>query len=135
MPFLYFLTGVVNRLFRWGDGAWRRYTGRNAGRPPRQFLRTPGRLLLLALTIRWLLSTVTLPFLARQFWSTIATVIAVIAGIWLLILLTNWGERYLVGRGRGLIGSASVLRLVSRMIDGLLIFTGVLLALFYFNVD
>src|SRR4029077_2392573 len=61
MPFLYFLTGLLGRLIGWVIVAFRRRLLRNADvRNPRR-LPAPLRLLLLALTIRWLLSTVGLP--------------------------------------------------------------------------
>src|ERR1700704_2460253 len=39
-------------------------------------------------------SKVRLPLLARQFWSSSATVITIAASVWLLILFVSWGEEY-----------------------------------------
>jgi MscS family membrane protein len=135
MPLLYLLTGVLNRVLSLGAGALRHYTARTADLRNRQIVPPPVRLLLLALTIRWLVSKVALPLLARQFWSTTALVIAIVAGIWLLILLNSWGEHYLVRRVRRSSGSVSVLRLVGRLIDGLLMFAGLLITLHHFDVN
>jgi MscS family membrane protein len=61
--------------------------------------------------------------------------IAVAGTVWLLMLLNGWGERYLVARVRRLNGSASVLRLLNRLIDGLLLFAAFLFTLRHFNVN
>jgi MscS family membrane protein len=73
--------------------------------------------------------------LARQFWSTMALMIVVVACMWLLMLLNGSGERYIVGHRRGLSGSASVLRLARRVIDGLILFTGLLFTLHHFGIN
>jgi MscS family membrane protein len=135
MPFLYLLTGVLNRLIGLAVSALRRHLGRNAELQIPQILPPPIRLLLLALVIRWLVSRIPLPLLARQFWSTTALMITVVACMWLLILLNGWGERYLVGRRRSLSGSASALRLVRRVIDGIILFAGLLFTLSHFGVN
>jgi MscS family membrane protein len=137
MPLLYLLTGVLNRISSLAAGALRRYLGRNADLQNPQILPRPIRLLLLALAIRWLVSAFSLPLLARQFWSTTALVIVIVACIWLLMLLNSWGERYLLGRlrRRNLSGSASILRLSRRTIDLLVLFTGVVFTLYHFGVN
>jgi len=135
MPFLYLLTGVLNRLIGLAVGGVRRHLGRNAGLQNPQVLPPPIRLLLLALIIRWLVSRIPLPLLARQFWSSTALMITVVACMWLLMLLNGWGERYLVEHRRSLSGSASALRLVRRVIDGLVLFAGLLFTLSHFGVD
>jgi MscS family membrane protein len=109
--------------------------GRNAEPQNPQILPPPIRLLLLALVIRWLVSRIPLPLLARQFWSTTALMITVVACMWLLMLLNGWSERYLVGRRRSLSGSASALRLVRRVIDGIILFAGLLFTLSHFGVN
>ena len=135
MPLLYLLTGVLNRIISLAVGALRRYLARNADLQNPQILRPPIRLLLIALAIRWLVSALSLPLLARQFWSTTALMIVVVACMWLLMLLTSSGERYLLGRRRNLSGSASILRLGRRTIDLLVLFTGVVFTLYYFGVN
>jgi MscS family membrane protein len=135
MPFLYLLTGVLNRIISLAAGALRRRLGGNAEVQNPQILPPPIRLLLLAIVIRWLVSKIPLPLLARQFWSTATLMITVVACMWLLMILNSWGERLLVGRRRSLSGSASALRLVRRVIDGLILFTGLLFTLSHFGVD
>jgi MscS family membrane protein len=135
MPFLYRLTGLFNRILSVAAGALRRQLRRNADLANPQILQPPIRLLLLALIIRWLISKFPLPLLARQFWSTMALMIVVVACMWLFMLLNGWGERYIVWRRCGLSGSASVVRLARRVIDGLILFTGLLLTLHHIGIN
>jgi MscS family membrane protein len=137
MPVLYLLTGLLNRLIGLLVGSLSRRLLRNPDACNPQILPPPIRLLLLALAIRYLLSRVGLSLLARQFWSVTALVIAIAACVWLLMLLNSWGERYLLKRrrGRNLSGSASVLRLFRRMMDGLVLFAGLLFSLYHFGIN
>ena len=135
MPLLYLLTGVLNRILSLAAGIVRRKLSRNSALPNPRVLRPPFRLLLLALAIRWLVSTVPLPLFARQFWSTTALMIVVVACIWLLMLLNEIGERSLVRRRRSLSGAASALRLVRRLIDVLILFAGLLFTLHHFGIN
>ena len=135
MPLLYLLTGVLNRILSLAAGIVRRKLSRNAALPNPRVLRPPFRLLLLAIVIRWLVSKVPLPLLARQFWSTTALMIVVVACMWLLMLLNERGERSLVRRRRSLSGAASALRLVRRLIDGLILFAGLLFTLHHFGIN
>jgi MscS family membrane protein len=135
MPLLYLLTGVFNRILSLAAGFVRRKLGKNANLPDPRILSPPIRLLLLSLAIRCLISKVPLPLLARQFWSTTAFMIVVVAGMWLLMLLNESGERYLVGQRRSLSGSAAVLRLVRRLIDGIVLFSGLLFTLYHFGIN
>jgi MscS family membrane protein len=137
LPVLYLLTGLLNRIVSLGVGALRRRLWRNVALPNPQTLPPPIRLLLLAIAIRWLLSRVGLPLLARQFWSTTALIMAIGGCVWLLMLLNGWVERYLLRRlgRRGLSGFASALRLLRRMIDGIVLFAGLLFSLYHFGVN
>ena len=135
MPLLYVLTGLLDRFIGLAVRAFRRQLLRHASAQISRVLPHPLRLLLLAFTIRWLLSTVGLPLLARQFWSTMALSIAIAACTWLLILVNGWGERYLVERRPGLSGSVAVLRLIRRVIDGVILFSGLLFALYHFGIN
>jgi len=137
MPVLYLLTGWLSRLVGSGTGALRRHLRRDAGLDNPRLLPPPMRLLLLALVIRWLLSRVGLSLLARQFWSTLAVVIAIVACVWLLLLANGLGERYVLARlrNRALSGSASVVRLTRRLADGLVLFGGLLFTLHHFGIN
>ncbi len=135
MPLLYWLTGLLNRILSIAVGTLRRRLLRNAELANPQILRPPIRLLLLAFIIRSMVSNFPLPLLARQFWATMALMIVVVACMWLLMLLNSSGERYIVGHRYGLSGSASVLRLARRVIDGLILFIGLLFTLHHFGIN
>ena len=137
LPLLYWVTGLLSRLIGSGVGKLPRRILRNASLQRPQILPPPMRLLVLALIIRWLLSRISLSLLARQFWSTIALVITILACVWLLVLANGWAERYMLERlrSRDLSGSESLLRLTRRGIDGLILFSGLLFTLHRFGVN
>jgi MscS family membrane protein len=136
LPSLYILTGLLSRLLRAAVAALlgRSRTAHISYIPG--VLPTPIRLLLVALIIRWLLAHVGLPLLARQFWSTLALVIGILAVAWLMILANGWAERYTLGRLQNRAsGSAAVLSLIRRMVDGLVLFAALLFTLYHFGVN
>jgi MscS family membrane protein len=135
MPFLYLLTGLLNRLLGWCYGIVQRYLLRNPNLATPRILSPPIRLLLLALMIYALLSRVGLPLLARQFWSTTVLVIVIVASAWLLMRLAGWGERYILGRRPTMSGSAAVLRLIRRVTNTLIFFAALLFALYHFGIN
>jgi MscS family membrane protein len=135
IPFLYLLTGLLSRLIERSVGACRRHFFRNADLKNPRLLSPPIRLLLVALSMYWLLSRIGLSLLARQVWSTAVFIIVLAACIWLLMLLSCWGEGYLVARRPGLSGSAAVLRLIRRVTNSLLFFAGLLFALHHFGIN
>ncbi len=137
LPFIYLLTVLLNKiatpLIR---ALWRR-----SGRRPNWFdsdvLPTPVRLLLLALAIRWSLASLPLPLLARQFWSSFASVFTVAGIVWLVILLNGEVERAILLRypRTNAAAAAALVRLLRRMVDLLVIFAGLLAILQRFGVD
>jgi MscS family membrane protein len=137
MPLLYWFTGLLNRLLSPLAGSAIRRIRRRANLTDPEVLPTPARLLLLALMIRWGLSKVTLPLLAREFWSSAAMVIAITACVWILILLNGEAESRLRLRLARLkpSGAASVLRLGRRTVDLLILFAGILACLHFLGVD
>jgi MscS family membrane protein len=135
IPCLYLLTGVLDRLLGITVGTLRRRFWDKANQQNPKVLPTPLRLVVLAIVLRAILPSLGLPLLARQFWSTTALIIAIIAFMWLLILLNGFGERYLVARRPGMSGSAAVLRLVRRVVDGIVLFSGLLFTLYHFGVN
>ena len=135
MPFLYFLTGLLNRLLGGGFGTVQRHLLRNSNLANPRILSPPIRLLLLALMIYSLLSRVGLPLLARQFWSTTVLIIVIVASAWLLMRLAGWGERYITGRRPTMSGSAAVLRLIRRVTNTLIFFAALLFALYHFGIN
>jgi MscS family membrane protein len=137
LPIVYFLTVVLNKMLTPLMGrVWRRLFKRSEGFT-REVLPTPARLLLLALAIRWLLSSLPLPLLVRQFWSTTASLITIAAVAWLLILVNGEVEQYIRRRvpRANVAGAASLLRLMRRVVDLLVIFAGLLAVLRLFRVD
>jgi len=136
LPLIYLLTSLLNRILSLLLGFVRRSARKSEFSNP-DVLPIPVRLLLIAVTIRWLLTRVGLSLLARQFWSSAATVTAVAALIWILVLVNARAESYAYHRlqKRNLAGTASVLRLGRRVIDVLLIFGGVLVVLYAFGVN
>ena len=79
----------------------------------------PARLLVVALTIYTLISKVSLPLLARQFWSGVATFITIASCTCLAILLFGRLENYarLGLERRNNLALSSVLRLARRTAD------------------
>ena len=137
LPCLYLLTGLLNRILGFGFVVVRRraWPSRDIARP--RILPPPIRLLIVAFVVRWLLSRIGLPLLARQFWSTATLVMTIAACTWLLLLLNGWGARYLARRlqVRNLSGYASVVRLCRRVVDGLILFAALLFTLHQFGVN
>jgi len=135
LPLLYIVTALVNRLLSSLIGRVLRRLKNNPDLINPEILHKPTRLLLIAITLRWVRSRVGLSLLARQFWSSVATVIAIAAIVWILVLLTSRVEASLQRRfrSRNLAGSASVLRLGTRVLDVLFIFGGFLGILYYFG--
>jgi MscS family membrane protein len=137
LPLFYLLTVLANRLLSPLMGQLLRRLTKKADRPNPTVLPAPARVLVIAVIIRWLLSRVGLSLLARQFWSSVALVLTVASVVWILILLNGRAEAYTDSRlrRRNLAGTASVLRLTRRVIDGLVVFVGVLAVLSYFGVN
>jgi MscS family membrane protein len=99
-------------------------------------LPTPMRLLLLALTSRWLLSKLTLSLRLRQFFASISALLTIVAIAWLLMRLSEELERHLLRRfppsGTAAI---SLMRVVRRGIDTLVVFAALLATLRHFGID
>ena len=137
MPLVYYLTVLLSRILNRAGGAVRRWLRKNPVLPDPQLLPNPVRLLLLAFAIQWTNSKVSLPLLARQFWSSAATLITIAAGVWLLILSARWGEKYIrqILPNRNLTGAIATLRLARWVADLLIICAGVFVTLHYFGVN
>jgi MscS family membrane protein len=137
LPVAYLLTGLLNPLLatpvRWI--LWHKSS--NTGRQRVQVLPPPFRLLILAGFIRWLLSAVTFPLIARQLWSSVVILITICAITWLLMLLNGRVERYVCDRlqNKHLSGTASVQRLIRRSVDLIIIAAGALIALAHFGIN
>jgi MscS family membrane protein len=136
MPAIYLLAGLLDKLASpLVDRLRRRFHGpdlKHVHLAPR-----PVRLLLLAISIRWMAQNLGLSLLTRQLWTSAASVLTVTACVWVALLLSAWGERVARRRleQRGIQGVVSLLRVVRRGFDLLAIFSGTLVVLSYFNLN
>jgi len=137
IPLFYLIAALLNRLLSSLLGLLRRRLRRKPDLPNPEVLPHPIRLLLAALVIHRLLTKLSLPLLARQFWSSTANIFTIAGCVWLLILLNDQGEEFFYRRLRlhKATGGASLLRLTRRLIDILIVFGGVLATLHYFGVS
>jgi MscS family membrane protein len=137
LPLAYWLTVLLNRLVSSVAGHLRRRLRKNPDLSDTEFLPLPVRLLLVAAMIRWALSKVDLSLLARQFWSSTASVITIAACVWLIILLNGKGANYIRERlrQRNRSGAVSLLVLARRTADLLAVFVGILVGLHYLGVN
>jgi MscS family membrane protein len=137
LPLLYALATLLSWMVRRLIARVQHRSVNKKDGPKALILPGPVRLLFIAITIRWLLTKVSLPLLARQFWSSAWAVMAIAAVVWILILLSGYAERFVSRRLRkyNLTGTASVLRLTRRIIDVLLIFAGLVAVLYHFGVS
>jgi MscS family membrane protein len=137
LPLLYLVTAVLDRLLRPAvAGVWRRLI-KESTLFDTHILPLPIRLLIVAAAMRWLLSSLPLPLMIRQFGSTTATLISIVAIVWAVILLNGEVETHVNRRfPRARAAAArSLVRVVRRGVDLLAIFAGVLVTLRHFGVD
>ena len=99
--------------------------------------KVPGavRLVILGIAIRWVLGTLDLPLLERQFWTAIAALLLMIALGWFLLLLNGYGEQYIRRRLANGGETASLLRVARRLADVLVILGCGLATFRYFGFD
>jgi MscS family membrane protein len=137
IPLVYVLAGLLNRLISPLAGRLRRRLFKRTDLANPQLLPPPVRLLVLVVVIRWMAANVNLPLLGRLFWAGLASIITIAASVWLALLFSAWGEERIRRRmGRSAMhGAVSVLRLVRRTFDVLVIFAGVVVTLYYFRVN
>ena len=137
LPLLYVLITLLRKLVRPLAGSLLRRLLKREDLAPPEILPQPVRLLILVAVIRWMIVSVNLPLLARQFWSAVGTVFTVAAITWMLLLVNGWVEglaRERLGRGAKY-GAVSMLRLARRTADLLVIFGSVLVVLHLFRVN
>jgi MscS family membrane protein len=137
IPLLYFTTVLLNRLLTPAAGfVWRRVAGQTHAMR-RNALPAPARLLLLVVVGRWLLSNLPVSLLVRQFFMTATTLVTIVAIVWLLMLLSAEVEGYIhrqFPRSNGAAAS-SLLRVLRRTVDVLVLFIAFFLVLRFFGVD
>ncbi len=134
---LYLVLVVVNRILTPPiSRAWNRLL-RKSEPSTHNILPLPARLLLVTVIGQWVLSNVSLSLFVRQFWSTAANLVTILSAIWLLILVNGEIEQYIRRRltRNNTAAASSLLRLVRRAADALVIFVGLLATLRLFAVD
>ena len=135
IPILYVAIAVIDRAFV----PLKRFFRSRSGMPTadRHVLPRPVRVLLAALAGRWLLATSPLSLLVRQFWANVASLVTIVAVVWILIHLAAVLERYISRHiAHANAGAAtSLLRLGRRAIELLIVFSGVLATLRHFGID
>jgi MscS family membrane protein len=137
LPILYLITVFLNRILSPFIGWLLRRLFKDSQLFVRNALPTPVRLMLLALSIQWVRSTLPLPLIVREFWSVTAGLIMIAAIVWLLILVNGRVERYLRDRfpRANAPGASSLLRLGRRIVDLMLIIIGGLVMIRRLGVD
>jgi len=137
LPLVYAITCLVGRGASLWIGRLRRRLRHDESLNNPVFLPGPLRVLSMVLAIRWALSKITLPLLSRQFWSGMAAMMAIVAFVWLFILLNGQIEDLVRRRleRANKTWAKSMLRLGRRVVDVLAIFTGILVVLHYFGVN
>jgi MscS family membrane protein len=137
LPLIYLLTILLNWVLRPVIRALWRRVARQSDLFDRDVLPGPVRLLILVVAIRWLLSALPLPLLVRQFWSNLATVLTVVGVVWLLYFLSAETERFVRRRfpRANTAAAATLLRMLRRLADLLVIFSGVLILLRHYGID
>ena len=137
IPLLYFTTVLLNRLLTPALGFVRRRVSGKTHAMSRNALPVPVRLLLLVVVGRWLLSSLPVSLLVRQFFTTATALVTIVAIVWLLMLLSAEVEGYIhrhFPRSNGAAAS-SLLRVLRRTVDVLVVFIALLVVLRYFGVD
>jgi MscS family membrane protein len=137
LPAVYLLTGLLGRgLGRLAGVVLRRARKRQDLRDP-NVLSAPVRLLIVAVSIKWALSAVSAPLLARQLWSTIASLITITGCVWLVVLFNRHLELFFQRRlwRSGRLGTTSVVRLGRRTLDFLVFFLGFVVVLYHFGLN
>lgn len=137
MPLVYVLASLLRNVVRPFVGRLLRRLRRRPDLPAPEVLPRPVRLLLVVGVIRWMVASVNIPLIARQFWSAVAALITVAAFVWLILELNAWIEERMRERlGRSAkYGAVSMLRLGRRTVDMLVVFAGVLMVLYRFGVN
>jgi MscS family membrane protein len=136
LPLLYIATGLLGAILGSFVGRIRFRRG-HASIARTQVLPKPIRLLIVAATIRFALTTFSMPLLARQFWSSLTALLIIGGCTWLLVEVNTWAEDRVRRRfeRRSTAGAVSILRFIRRGADLVVLFIGLLVLLRYFNVN
>ena len=126
IPVFYLVTVVLDRLLRPAvAGLWRRLF-KESRVFQRRVLPTPVRLLLVAAATRWLLNSLPLPLMVRQFGSNAAILISIAALVWVVMLLITEIEAYVIRAFPRASGGAakSLVHVARRCVDILVLLSG-----------
>jgi MscS family membrane protein len=137
VPIFYLVTLLLNRILTPLIRALSRRFASQSTLFARDVLPTPVRLLILALAIRWFLSSLPLSLRVRQIWSNIEGLLTIVGITWLLVLINGEVERYLRRRfpRSNMAAAEDLVRLLRRAVDFLVIFGGLLAMLRHFGVN
>jgi MscS family membrane protein len=137
LPLLFAGLVLLSRMLSRAAGRLRRRVRKNAALPNPDPLPKPVWLLALAGMIHWLLSKVSLPLLSRQFWPGIATLLIIVAFVWMAILVNARIERHAARRlgSRNKTGVVSILRFIRRAADLVAVLVGFFVVLRYLGVN
>ena len=137
LPMFYLLTLLLNRLLTPLIRAVSRRFLHSTTVFNRQVLPIPVRILILAFATRWFGASLPLPLLVRQFWSNLATLLAIVGLVWLAILVNGEVEQYIRRRiaPANLSAGTSLARLARRVVDLIVLLVGLLSLLRHFGVD
>ena len=137
IPAIYLLTVLLNRAVTpviafVGKHLWSRVDG-----TIRNVVPAPGRLLILSLLARWLISSLPLSLLVREFLTSAAAVVTIVAVTWLVVLVDGEVERAVRGRipSANFAAASSLLRVCRRLVDIVVVVAGLLAMLRLFGVD
>jgi MscS family membrane protein len=130
LPVVYLLTVMVN----WG---LRRLARGAAPGSKHRLLPTPARLLIVIAAGSWLVAQLPLSLVVRQLWSVIASLVVIASVAWLFLLLNEAIERRLYRRlaPSHVTAAASLLRVLRRTGDILVIFVALMVVLRRFGID
>ena len=138
IPLFFIAAALVNRLLvAIVRPLWRRFAA-DATRPITNVLPLPARLLMFALVSHWLLPAFPLSLRVRQFCSSAAGALAIVAVVSLLIMLNAELERILLRRrisSGDPTATAALLRVVRRVADVAYVVAGLGVMLRHFGVD
>ena len=136
LPLFYFVTALLNKLLTpLVRRLWQRFFPQSDF--VRKVLPAPIRLVVVALSLRWFLASVSLSLFVRQAGATAANLILLTGLAWLLIQLNGEVERNVRRRLPSLNAGAGIalLRLVRRFADIVVVFLALLLTLRLFAID
>ena len=137
IPGLYVSMSFLNRLLTPAVGALWRNVRRAGGGRLRAAVPGPVRLVLVALLGRWLLSSLSFSLGIRQAWSLASSLVGIAAIVWVLLLINrgveSYARRHLPAAGTA--AAISLIRLIRRIADVIMVFGGIVGVLIRFGID